>query len=186
MDVPILQSLSNSTTISSAKLSTEEKQSKEDFFWGDDGFTFGDLVDMFNPMHHIPVISKYYREQMHDDASEGSRLIGGVLFGGLMGGVAGILTSVANSAVRHETQHDMSEHVIELAEESFDNIAFIKTAATQSSKVSDLKPSADITNAIADIEEYNPFFLDVLEEDSNNVYLSDHRPGTRITDWGKV
>ena len=25
--------------------------------WGGDGFTFGDLVDIFNPLQHIPLVS---------------------------------------------------------------------------------------------------------------------------------
>ncbi len=36
-------------------------------FWGKDGFTFADVLDVVNPLQHLPVVSKYYREQTGDD-----------------------------------------------------------------------------------------------------------------------
>ena len=127
MDMPSLQHVNNTPLVNTA--SSNATASETESFWGKDGFTFGDVVDMFNPLQHLPFVAKYYREQTDDDACEGSRLIGGVLFGALFGGAAGVISSIANSAVRHETQQDMSEHVLEIADESFDKLADI--SATQ-------------------------------------------------------
>jgi hypothetical protein len=54
-------------------------------FWGGDGFTFGDLVDVVNPLQHIPVISWAYRAITGDQIAPGAMALGGALFGGLAG-----------------------------------------------------------------------------------------------------
>lgn len=46
---------------------------------------FGDLVDIVNPLHHIPVIGSLYRSVTGDQISPAARLAGGALFGGPMG-----------------------------------------------------------------------------------------------------
>ncbi len=172
MALQTLQPVSNITSTPANTGGAQNNQQKEEAFWGNDGFTFGDLVDMFNPMHHMPVISKYYREQTHDDASEGSRLVGGLLFGGLMGGVAGIVTSIANSAVRHETHHDMSEHLIDMTEESLAKAHF--------------SPDNDFVKSLKNnTVDSNPFFLQALEDNSN--YGGTNSVAVqRKRDWGSV
>jgi hypothetical protein len=119
MNMPILQQINNRDNTASMNAVVSEAES----FWGKDGFTFGDVVDMFNPLQHLPFVSKYYREHADDDACEGSKLIGGALFGGLFGGAAGVLSSIANSAVRHETHQDVSEHLLEIVDDSFEHSA---------------------------------------------------------------
>lgn len=175
MDLQSLQSISNSTPVSSIK----QKPPGQESFWGKDGFTFGDVLDMFNPLQHLPVISKYYREQTQDDASEGSRLVGGVLFGGLLGGAAGVLTSIADSVVRHETDQDMGGHILAMAEESLGNI-------NSSSK----KEYTRVSQYLAtDSKESNPFFAQTIEEHSNRFFYSPKLEITSIQrsrNWGKV
>ena len=53
--------------------------------WGDDGFTFGDLVDVLNPLQHIPVVSWAYRAITGDQIAPGAMAMGGGLYGGLAG-----------------------------------------------------------------------------------------------------
>ena len=77
-------------------------------FWGEDGFTFGDLVDIVNPLQHIPGISTAYREASQDDLSRGARIIGDALFGGPIG----FMVSLINSAVEEHTGQDIGEHVV--------------------------------------------------------------------------
>ncbi|MCU7940128.1 MAG: hypothetical protein KZQ64_08285 [gamma proteobacterium symbiont of Bathyaustriella thionipta] len=179
-------------------------------FWGKDGFTFGDVLDIFNPLHHLPIISKYYREQTEDNACEGSRLIGGVLLGALLGGAAGVVSSVANSALRHETHQDISEHLLAVADESIDNLAqassnqltnnnvstttedFLENAANGSlsaadgiQKNSQARPSQ--TAAIeSNRETTNPFFAQILDEYSNEQPFDVSTAAQRSRDWGKV
>lgn len=78
---------------------------KNDAFFGEDGFTFGDLVDIVNPLQHLPVISTLYREMTGDDISQGARLAGGSLYGGPIG----LVTAIADNAVTAQTGKDLGE-----------------------------------------------------------------------------
>lgn len=44
-----------------------------------------DVVDMINPLQHIPLVSQYYREWTGDDMGYVSQVAGGALWGGGMG-----------------------------------------------------------------------------------------------------
>lgn len=85
-------------------------------FWGADGFTFDDVLDMVNPLQHVPVASKHYQEATGDTASEGATLVGGVVFGVLTGGILGLVASLVNAAVRHDTGKDLTDHALALME----------------------------------------------------------------------
>lgn len=52
-----------------------------DNFFGE----FADVLDIINPLQHLPVISTLYREMTDDVISPGARLFGGTLFGGPLG-----------------------------------------------------------------------------------------------------
>ena len=78
--------------------------------WGDDGFTFGDLVDLINPLHHVPILSWAYRAITGDDIAPAARALGG----GLFGGIAGIAAGVIEAAVETTTGRDAGAHVIAL------------------------------------------------------------------------
>lgn len=45
----------------------------------------GDIVDMVNPLQHIPLVSQYYREWTGDDMGYVSQVAGGALWGGALG-----------------------------------------------------------------------------------------------------
>ncbi len=153
---------------------TEKAGNKDEPFWGKDGFNFADILDIVNPLQHIPVISKYYRELTHDEASEGSRMFGGLMFGGLTGGVNGLVAALTNSAVRHETQQDLGDYLITQA----------------------VNPDSDeLAVTILSESAENPFFAQVLElEQGSQTYqviaqqqeMTQQKNQNRITDWGKV
>ena len=46
-------------------------------FFGADGLTFGDVLDVINPLQHIPVVSTIYRAITGDEISPGARVAGG-------------------------------------------------------------------------------------------------------------
>ena len=48
--------------------------------FGDDGLTFSDLIDVINPLQHIPVVGTIYREMTNDSLAAGPRMLGGTLF----------------------------------------------------------------------------------------------------------
>ena len=53
--------------------------------FGDDGFNFRDVLDLINPLQHIPVIGNIYRKLTGDQAAPVIRIAGGALFGGPLG-----------------------------------------------------------------------------------------------------
>ena len=84
----------------------DEDQSKDLF--GQDGLTFGDLVDIINPLQHIPVISTIYRALTDDQIEPGSRLAGGALFGGGIG----FASALFNAVLENATGQDIGEHAL--------------------------------------------------------------------------
>ncbi|MTH98261.1 hypothetical protein [Roseibium sp. RKSG952] len=51
---------------------------------------FADLVDVLNPLQHIPVISHVYRAITNDQISDGARYAGHALYGAAFGGPIGM------------------------------------------------------------------------------------------------
>ncbi|HEV2649672.1 MAG TPA: hypothetical protein VGU69_00315 [Rhizomicrobium sp.] len=52
---------------------------------GNSGFTFDDLLDIVNPLQHLPVVSTLYRAISDDTIKPGAQLAGDTLYGGMMG-----------------------------------------------------------------------------------------------------
>jgi len=77
-------------------------------FWGPDGFTFADILDLVNPLQHIPVIAPLYRAITGDALAPGARILGGALYGG----VTGLVSSVVNAMIEETTGADIGGHVI--------------------------------------------------------------------------
>lgn len=92
------------------------KAAPERSFWqrafGDDGLSFGTLLDIVNPLQHIPVVSTIYQKLTGDVASPAANLIGGALFGGTIG----LAVAAADTALKGETGKDMGGHVLALFE----------------------------------------------------------------------
>ncbi|MEQ8193085.1 MAG: hypothetical protein RIB59_01210 [Rhodospirillales bacterium] len=82
----------------------------ERHLFGEDGFTFADLLDIINPLQHIPIVSTIYRELSGDKIAMLPRILGGALFGGPIGAGA----AVANAVVEQGTGRDLGEHVVAL------------------------------------------------------------------------
>jgi hypothetical protein len=85
--------------------------------WGGDEFSFYDLLDLVNPLQHIPIVSNWYRSATGDEIGAVARIVGGALLGGPIGAV----TAVVNSAMESNTGKDLGEHALALlnGEESF-------------------------------------------------------------------
>ena len=76
-------------------------------FFGDDGFSFSDLIDIVNPLQHIPVVSTFYRETTGDEISAAPRMMGSTLFFGPLG----FASALANVVVEENTGMDIGEHM---------------------------------------------------------------------------
>ena len=77
-------------------------------FWGEDGLSFGDLIDLINPLQHVPGVAALYRKITGDEIAPGARLLGGALFGG----IAGAISAIANIVVEDSTGKDIGAHVV--------------------------------------------------------------------------
>ncbi len=76
--------------------------------WGDDGFTFGDLVDIVNPLQHVPVLSWAYRALSGDTIAPAAKILGGTLFGGAVG----FALSVADATLQGIAGRDAGEAAV--------------------------------------------------------------------------
>lgn len=76
----------------------------------DDSFGFGDLVDIVNPLHHIPLVNTLYQNISGDTIKPSGQIIGGALFGGFAGAAAGI----ANVIIEEETGKSVAGNVVAL------------------------------------------------------------------------
>lgn len=66
------------------------------------------VIDIINPLQHIPVISTMYRHITGDEISPVARIAGGALFGGPIGLAAGVV----NAAVEDSTGKDVGANVL--------------------------------------------------------------------------
>ena len=59
---------------------------------------FADILDLFNPLQHIPIVSSIYRAITGDEISGPAKVMGGALFGGPLGFVAGMVDAISSQA----------------------------------------------------------------------------------------
>ena len=67
-------------------------------FWGSDGLSFEDVLDVVNPLQQLPGVSTIYREATDSTISTGARLLGGALLGGPLGFLAALVNTIAEQA----------------------------------------------------------------------------------------
>src|SRR5690348_17165865 len=53
--------------------------------WSHGGFSFKDLLDIVNPLQHLPIVGSIYRYLTGDEPAAGTRIIGDALYGGPIG-----------------------------------------------------------------------------------------------------
>lgn len=61
---------------------------------GQESFGFSDLLDMVNPLQHLPVVGYVYREFTGDTIRPIGQIIGGALFGGPLGAAGGVVSAI--------------------------------------------------------------------------------------------
>jgi|GEM_PF-6243289 len=65
---------------------------------------FSDIIDIVNPLQHIPIVSKFYQSMTGDTIGNIAKIVGGALFGGPLGAMASTAMVVYQSAKENETQ----------------------------------------------------------------------------------
>ena len=104
--------------------------------FGDDGFSFLDLIDVVNPLHHIPVVGPIYREITGDVIGVLPRITGSTLFFGPIG--AGLAT--ADVVLEETTGKDAGKHILAMLRD----LAPIHTAETPSAQTANPSSSDPI------------------------------------------
>lgn len=82
--------------------------------FADEEFSFWDLVDVINPLQHIPVVNTIYREVTGDKIGAAAKLAGGALFGAATGGIGAAVGAAAafiDVAIENESGQDVGETV---------------------------------------------------------------------------
>ncbi|QCO02676.1 hypothetical protein [Azospirillum argentinense] len=79
-------------------LTAMESRDSPDRYEAEAEMSFGDFLDIINPLQHIPLVNTIYREITGDTIKPSSKVIGGILFGGPLGGMASIANAVVEQA----------------------------------------------------------------------------------------
>lgn len=105
-------------------------------FWGEDGFGFDDLLDLINPLQHLPIISTIYRAITGDTIAPGPRMLGGAIFGGgPIGAIAGLATGAINAGLEHETGKDLGGHALAWVDPDVPDQPLAVAAATPATRM---------------------------------------------------
>jgi hypothetical protein len=75
--------------------------------WEKPEFSFGDFLDIINPLQHIPIVATIYRNMSGDNIGMMPRVIGGALWGKL----GGLVVGVVNAVVEWFTGKDIGDHI---------------------------------------------------------------------------
>ncbi|MDZ5646845.1 hypothetical protein [Nitrospirillum sp. BR 11828] len=75
----------------------------------DNHLSFWDVVDVINPLQHIPVISTIYREITGDTIKAPAKILGGLLYGGPIG----MALATGDAIIEEETGEDVGGHVMD-------------------------------------------------------------------------
>lgn len=84
------------------------------------------LIDVINPLQHIPFVNHLYRGITHDEITPDARFAGGFLFGGPLGALGATVSMLASGLVNEVRGSDNSP---------------VQTAFTSQTSFMDPKPS---------------------------------------------
>jgi len=118
----------------------------------DDGFSFKDLLDVVNPLQHIPVIGTLYRHITGDTIKTVPKIAGDALYGG----VEGFAGSLADTVFEKITGKSFGDTVYDVAKNIFDGGSSDDATATTG-----VASNATGTTAVAANTE--PSLLDRIE-----------------------
>ncbi len=79
-------------------------------FLGKENLNFTDLLDVINPLQHLPVIGDLYRSVTSDQISAPARMAGGTIYGGPIG----FVSSLINTIMEEATGDDIGGHMLAL------------------------------------------------------------------------
>lgn len=108
----------------------------------DDGdFSFHDLLEIVNPLQHIPIVSTIYRAITGDKISTGDKILGDTLYGGPEGFVA----SLADTVFQEATGKDFGDTVLAFLTGRGDSQTAVASAAPAEVTPAQATPISDIS-----------------------------------------
>lgn len=122
---------------------------------GQEKFSFWDLVDIINPLQHIPLVNTVYREITGDQINSFGRIAGGTIFGGF----AGFALSGVNAIIKHDTGNDLGEMAMVKAgfrpdvkrhDEPLEMVPVIEKSGTRNTSAKNADERATLENIIWD------------------------------------
>lgn len=97
------------STSGTASSSAASSNSSGPTLWSHGSFSFKDLLDIANPLQHIPVVGSIYRYLTGDEPSGGARIVGDTIYGGPIGfGVSVVSTALLTDS----SGHDVGERLL--------------------------------------------------------------------------
>lgn len=155
-----IQSLTSAEIIKFHNASNEASSQENSSLFGEDGFTFADIIDIINPLQHIPVVSSIYRKITGDIIAPSMQIAGDALYGGPIGAAV----SIAKEALKSQFSLDNNEH-----KETGINPATIANNTTQQSlqtvSANDYSPVSRLN--------INPA-INIVEQHSDNNFFKQH------------
>ncbi|MGN7437256.1 MAG: hypothetical protein ACTHOO_01335 [Alcanivorax sp.] len=88
----------------------------------EEGFSFFDLIDMINPLQHLPIVNIAYRKLTGDEIKPISSIVGGALYGGPVGAASNMIGHV----VEDGTGKSPIENVMSLGNRKSDELRAYK------------------------------------------------------------
>lgn len=121
--------------------------------FGKEGFSFFDLIDVVNPLQHIPIIGTLYREMTGDTLDALPRIAGSTLFFGPLGAAF----STANVVVEEVSGQDIGDHIMTALRDGGEGLGTVAAADATGApahavSVVATKPAAAGTDGAATIE----------------------------------
>lgn len=132
---------------------------------------FEQLLDIVNPLQHIPGVSSVYRALTGDEISTPARLIGGALFGGPVG----MASAAGNLALESATGNDIAGHVLSLIDDlggSPEQISAVPAATVTSAAntaVASEAPASDASDIVWNGPRILPSLAQIAREREVNV-----------------
>lgn len=158
--------------------------------------SFGEILDIVNPLHHLPIVGSVYRSLTNDTISPVARITGGAIYGGPIGGVV----SIATAAIEEHSGHDVATALTDKMNQKKVAYSFHEdersAGLNKSSSTKDEQPIevASIASAVIPTKEHpilqiNKNMFDVMETEKRE-------PVTRVSidvavakvknDWGNL
>ncbi len=120
-----------------------------------EGLSFADVVDVINPLHHLPVVGSIYRSITEDTINPIMKLAGGALFGGPLG----VLFSAVSLAFNGESkEQDIAPGGVDAATVA-NTYPFAETAADGNAQIASAFPASQPVNNHAPSQRYGDGIL---------------------------